>query len=155
MHTVCSCIPVAFLWYRARSPFNFSSGGSRILYITYSILDLIYMNLDHAILYSQPARHPTLCSRLPLYCSHSALYCSRSLHYYCSEPRRCSADSAPLRALPLHCGCFRFTAVASAPLRPLSALLRPLHVGIRPCSEYVPQQSALMGHHSWMTNCQI
>ena len=38
---------------------------------------------------------------------------------------------------------------------PLSALMRPLHVGIRLCSEYVPQRSALMGHHSRAPQCIV
>ena len=66
-----------------------------------------------------------------------------------------AAASAPLRPLPLHCGRFCSTAAASTPLwplsavlRPLSALLWPLYVGVRLCSEYVLQRSAPMGHHT-------
>ena len=61
--------------------------------------------------------------------------------------RSTAAASAPLWPLALHCGRFRSTAAASAPLWPL-----PLHCGRSmsesDCvSEYVPQRSALMGHH--------
>ena len=59
------------------------------------------------------------------------------------------------RPLPLHCGRFCSTAAASTPLwplsavlRPLSALLWPLYVEVRLCSEYVLQRSAPMGHHT-------
>ena len=50
----------------------------------------------------------------------------------------CSTAVSPdaVRPLPLHCG--------RSPHRPL----RPLNVGIRLCSEYDPQRSALMGHHT-------
>ena len=64
------------------------------------------------------------------------------------QPARTS-DS--VRPLSLHCGRFRSTAAASALLRPLSAQLRPFYIGIRLCSEYVPQRSALVGHISTCT----
>ena len=57
-------------------------------------------------------RRPMLCGRSPL---------------YCGRFRSTAATSALLRSLPHHCA------------RPLSAPLRPLYVGVRLCSEYVPQ----------------
>ena len=80
----------------------------------------------------------------------SALLASASGRFHST-----AAASVLLRPLPLHCGRFCSTAAASTPLwplsavlRPLSALLWPLYVGVRLCSEYVLQRSAPMGHHT-------
>ena len=66
---------------------------------------------------------------------------SADVQHCAAALRSTAAASAPLCR-------FHSTVVASAPLRPFSAVLRPLYVGVQLCSEYVPQWSALMGHHS-------